>query len=172
MPFPGGVSPWKNGWRLTPTHLLHLPSIPHLCEIATVNAEAQRPRQSPTYVQWGMSLEEPCEISGDPSAERRRSGIPAAIPSRRSREFPLSEARRSSTLSSDRRGAEFREFQRSARPRTGRRFHTASERDIPQYKDQCLIRHFDVPPAEAQSSARRAWHVPFRAPGEGNRLYG
>jgi hypothetical protein len=53
---------------------------------------------------------------------------------RRSREFPLSEAQR----------AEFREFERSARPRTGRRFHTASERDIPQYKDQCLIHHFDV----------------------------
>jgi hypothetical protein len=29
------------------------------------------------------------------------------------------------------------------RPRTGRRFHSASERDIPQYKDQCLIPHFD-----------------------------
>jgi hypothetical protein len=48
---------------------------------------------------------------------------------RRSREFPLSEAQR----------AEFREFERSERLRTGRRFHTASERDIPHYRDQCLI---------------------------------
>jgi hypothetical protein len=35
---------------------------------------------------------------------------------------------------------------RGKRPRTGRRFHTASERDIPRYKqDQCLIPHFDGP---------------------------
>jgi hypothetical protein len=39
---------------------------------------------------------------------------------RRSREFPLSEARR----------AEFREFERSVARRTGQRFHSASERDI------------------------------------------
>jgi cytochrome c-type biogenesis protein len=50
---------------------------------------------------------------------------------RRSREFPLSEAQR----------AEFREFESrrgGKRPRTGRRFHSASERDLPHYKINAL----------------------------------
>jgi hypothetical protein len=73
-----------------------------------------------------MSLEEPCEISGD-SAERSAG---AAENSRCLR--PVGPSFGNSNPAAG-----------GKRPRTGRRFHTASERDIPHDKDQCLIPHFD-----------------------------
>jgi hypothetical protein len=64
---------------------------------------------------------------------------------RRSREFPLSEARRSSTLSSDRRGrVSGIRIPRAAghARRTGQRFHSASERDIPPMAKDAKLPRF------------------------------